>query len=146
MGRIRAALDTNVLVDVLTGPSRPSYLASATILQAAKDGLIQVFITTQSILDASYIVSRVHGPNSASFRSTVVSLSGFVNIECIDSFDLSHALAIASPDLEDDALFEHADAVGCNVFVTSDRQFPARSRETDILILSPEELVSRLRG
>ena len=47
----RVFFDTNVLVDVLVGEIRPSHNASLQMFQAARAGLFEAFITTQSMID-----------------------------------------------------------------------------------------------
>lgn len=59
--KFRAFLDTNVLLDVLCTNRRPSAEASATLFQAIRSGILEGFITTQSIIDAAYILSRLSG-------------------------------------------------------------------------------------
>ena len=47
-------LDTNVLLDVLL-KSRPSHMCSVTLLTFIKRGLVKAVISTQSIVDASFV-------------------------------------------------------------------------------------------
>lgn len=54
--KYRVFLDTSVLLDVLCTPDRPSAASSRLIFEG--------FLTTQSILDAFYILSRQGGPSS----------------------------------------------------------------------------------
>ena len=56
--KFRAFLDTNVLLDVLSTSERPSSEASEQIFEAIRSGIFEGFITTQSIIDAAYILSR----------------------------------------------------------------------------------------
>ena len=92
MFKYRVFLDTNVLLDTLLGNTRPAYVASTSILQAAKQGLLEVFITTQSIIDASYVCSRIPGYDDESFNNAIKELLSFANIDHINVFDLYRVL------------------------------------------------------
>lgn len=48
-------------------------------------------------------------------------------------------------DLEDDALFSHADAEGCDAIITSDREFRRRKESSGLPFYTPEAFVARLR-
>ena len=142
MGHFRAVLDTNVLLDILIGESRPSFKASARILQAARDGKMELFLTTQSIIDASYIMSRTPGSSASGFDAAVSYLLDSINVESRDYFDLRRALRDRTDDFEDDVLFAYAEAKGGDAIITSDKGFARRRKDGDILFLTPEELVS----
>lgn len=62
--KYRVFLDTNVLLDVLCTPDRPSAASSRLIFEAIRTGIFEGFLTTQSILDAFYILSRQGSPSS----------------------------------------------------------------------------------
>lgn len=144
MFKYRVFLDTNVLLDALLGNVRPAYVASTSILQAAKQGLLEVFITTQSIVDASYICSRIPDYNDDSFNNAVKELLSFANIGYISYFDLYRVLEARTGDFEDDAQFQHADSLGCDALITSDKVFRNSKRDTDMQFLSPEEFLAKM--
>lgn len=52
---------------------------------------------------------------------------------------------VGSEDLEDDAQFAHADALGCDAIITSDRGFRSHKGTDGILFFTPETFVARLR-
>ena len=144
MFKYRVFLDTNVLLDTLLGNTRPAYVASTSILQAAKQGLLEVFITTQSIIDASYVCSRIPGYDDESFNNAIKELLSFANIDHINVFDLYRVLEARTGDFEDDAQFQHADSLGCDALITSDKAFRSSKRETEMLFFSPEEFLARM--
>lgn len=142
--KTRVFLDTNVLVDVLMDESRPSYVSSVGIFQLARQHKLEAFLTTQSIIDASYIASKTPGKRSEFFREEILKLLNYINVEYIDSFDISDAIEIGGNDFEDDALFAHAESKGVDVLVTSDRKFIASHPATDMLVMTPEEFMSHV--
>lgn len=149
MGKVRykVLLDTNVLLDVLCVPARPSAGASQVIFQAVIDGIIEGVITTQSIMDAAYFLSRtgVHFDREA-YGQCVLSLMNFLTIDSIHIFDIRDAIRNPGPDFEDDAQFEHALSEGCDAIITSDRAFLSRETDGGMLIISPDEFVGRMRS
>ena len=145
--KFRAFLDTNVLIDVLCTPGRPSAEASATIFQAIRSGFLEGFITTQSIIDAAYILSRLSGRfDREAFGRCILAMSDYLNINAIHIFDIRDGILRGDGDLEDDAQFAHADALGCDAIITSDREFRHRKESSGIPIFTPEAFVARLRG
>ena len=149
MGRFkyRAFLDTNILVDVLSATPRPSTEASQLIFEAVRSGIFEGFITTQSILDAAYILSRLSAPYDRDrLGRSILQISNYLNIESIHIFDIQDAILHAQGDLEDDSLFARADALGCDAVITSDRGFRNREDGSGPEFFTPEDFVSRLRG
>ena len=145
--KFRAFLDTNVLLDVLCTPKRPSAEASAVIFQAVRSGIFEGFITTQSILDAAYILSRQGGSfDREAFGQCILSMMNYLNINAIHLFDIRDAVLHGDGDLEDDAQFAHAEALACDAIITSDRGFRSRKGTDGILFFTPETFVARLRG
>lgn len=145
--RFRAFLDTNVLIDVLCTPKRPSAEASATIFQAIRSGILEGFITTQSIIDAAYILSRLSGRfDRDAFGECILAMTNYLNINSIHIFDIRDAILRGSEDLEDDAQFAHADALGCDAIITSDKSFHQRKANSGPQLFTPETFVAHLRG
>lgn len=149
MGKVKYKifLDTNVLLDVLCPDNRPSSEASRIIFQAVYTGLMEAVITTQSILDAAYILSRVSDHfDKEAFGRCIISMMDFMTIDSIHIFDIRDAILRPGRDLEDDAQAEHAQAEGCDAIITSDRDFRHRSDGSGILFFSPEEFVELMRS
>ena len=145
--KFKAFLDTNVLIDVLCAPRRPSAEASAAIFQAIRSGYLEGVITTQSILDAAYILSRTAHPyNPELFGRSILSIMNYVNVDSIHFLDVRDAILHPGGDLEDDAQFVHAEAEGCDAVITSDRQFRLQKETSGVPFFTPDEFLARLRG
>ena len=145
--KFRAFLDTNVLLDVLCTPKRPSAEASETIFQAIRTGIFEGFITTQSLVDAAYILSRLSGRfDREAFGQCVLAMTNYLNINAINVFDIRNAIIRSDGDLEDDAQFAHAEDLGCDAIITSDRTFRPRKDGPGPQFFTPESFVARLRG
>lgn len=145
--KFRAFLDTTVLLDVLCTPKRPSAEASATIFQAIRTGIFEGFITTQSLIDAAYILSRLSGRfDREAFGQCVLAMTNYLNINAINVFDIRNAIIRSDGDLEDDAQFAHAEALGCDAIITSDRSFRQLESDSGPQFFTPESFVARLRG
>ena len=145
--KFRAFLDTNVLLDMLCAHGRPSAEASATIFQAIRSGILEGFITTQSIIDAAYIISRLSGYfDRNAFGECILAMSNYLNINAIHILEIRDAILRGDGDLEDDSQFAHADALGCDAIITSDRAFHRRKTDSGPQFFTPETFVARLRG
>ena len=145
--KFRAFLDTNVLLDVLCTPKRPSAEASATIFQAIRSGILEGFITTQSIIDAAYIISRLSSCfDRDAFGECILAMSNYLNINAIHILEIRDAIFRGDGDLENDSQFAHADALGCDAIITSDKSFRRRETGSGPQFFTPESFVTRLRG
>ena len=95
---MKVFLDTNVLLDVLCRSGRPSAEASCQILQAIRSGRMEGVITTQSIVDAAFILSR--GNVQQPFLQAIETLLRFVNVRPIDAMDIRDALLHPTGDFD----------------------------------------------
>ncbi len=140
---MKVFLDTNVLLDVLCRSGRPSAEASSQILQAIRSGRMEGVITTQSIVDAAYILSR--GNVQQPFLQAIETLLRFVNVRPIDAMDIRDALLHPTGDFEDDVQFACAETEGCDLVITSDRKRLNRTKVPgEMLYFSPETFVARM--
>jgi len=144
--KIKAFLDTNVLLDVFCQESRLSSEASATIIQAISSGYIEGEMSTQSFLDAIYIICR--GKITPLLSRKMLQLMSYINIGTIDSFNLREAISADKGDFEDDALYACAYDGGCDVIITNDQDFikKYKGEEQPIRFFTPEEFVAKLTG
>lgn len=140
----RIFFDTNVLVDVLVGGTRPAFKSSMKLFQAARAGLFEAFITTQSIIDAEFISHRSPGSETPDFYKKMLFIMSFVNVTQIDGLSIREALKNPGGDFEDDAQFFQADSEGFDVVVTSDRRFLSRQDADGPLFLTPEGLIEKM--
>ena len=145
MARVKIFLDTNVLLDVLEG-DRPSTAYSNLVFQAIRDRLLEGVLTTQSVVDASYIASKRKDSDFNAFCKYTLQLMHYMNIESLDAFDLKDALLHPTEDFEDDVQYSRAVDSACDIFVTSDRRFRRRSPDhSGMLVYTPEELVQKMK-
>lgn len=122
--RIKAFLDTNILMDIVQ-EGRLSTDASRQIMQAILDRGIEAVVTTQSIVDVSYIMQKA-GMAPAYFQSVTKWLD-YINVESVYTLDLLWAIGHYSGDFEDDALLSRALDTYCDVFVTNDKKLCRRN-------------------
>lgn len=116
-------LDTNVLLDVLI-PGREYNWFSSALMQVFKSGSIKACISTQSIIDASYVFSRCRKDEGlSSFKTMVDKLLSFIEIVSITDDDLREAGKSSVPDYEDACQLAAAMRIGCDGIVTSDGKF-----------------------
>ena len=142
--RTRVFLDTNIILDVLSSGTRLHREASRKIIQAVCNGEMEAFITTQSILDTQYVLSKEGSFSFSKFSQVMLFIMSFVNVIQIDGLSIREALKNPTVDFEDDAQFIQADSEGFDVIVTSDRRFLARQEDNGPLLLSPEGLIARM--
>ena len=144
MVRVKVFLDTNVLLDVLEG-DRPSTVYSNLVFEAVRERLLEGVLTTQSIVDASYIASKREDSDFNAFCRHILLLMHYMNIESLDAFDLRDAFLHPTGDFEDDVQYSRALASDCDIFVSSDRGFKRRSPDdSGMLVYTPEELVQKM--
>ena len=143
---LKVLIDTNVLLDVICPDERPSSDASATILRAIKEGFLEGELSTQSIIDAAYIASQTEGRMVEGFRSKILELSTFVNIDSMDFPSVMQAVKNCTGDFEDDAQFAFAYYTGCDIVLTGDKDFHARcgSKSPHIRFFSPKDFLAQL--
>ena len=95
---MRAFLDTNILIDFID-KGRPSATSSAILWEAARSHKIEVFVTTQSILDMFYIVSDTLKDREAAYQFITWMLN-HINVESICAAHLFTALRSSHADLK----------------------------------------------
>lgn len=142
---IKVFLDTNVLVDYFM-EERAYHDQALTIFSAAKSHRCEAVLTIQSILDVAYIATgRKSGVNPDGFKKAILDMINYLNISHIDLFEIRDALLAPDMDIEDNALYAHAYSEACDVIITGDREFIQRETPGDILMMTPEEFVARMR-
>lgn len=140
---MRAFLDTNVLIDYLE-KDRPSATASSLIWDAARNHHLEVFVTTQSILDMFYIVSDTQKDREAVYQF-IHWMVHHINVDSIGSQDIMHAMRSPHADLEDNAQLAYAEMRGCDVVVTNDKKILNRTNLRPMRAMTPEQFVDKMR-
>jgi len=143
--RPKVFLDTNVLLDVLSSTPRPFSASSDLVFEAIRSGLLEGEISTQSFLDACYIISR--GRMEPLLAEKIGRLMTYINVGAIDSFKIREAMLAAKGDFEDDCQFACAMDGGCDAFLTHDKEFINRYEgiNPNIQFFTPDEFVARLK-
>lgn len=139
---MRAFLDTNILIDFID-KGRPSATSSAILWEAARSHKIEVFVTTQSILDMFYIVSDTLKDREAAYQFITWMLN-HINVESICAAHLFTALRSSHADFEDNAQVAYADMKGCDVFITNDRKILNRTDLQPMKAMTPEQFVNKM--
>ncbi len=132
---MRVFVDTNILLDLLDS-SRDNYMQAALVFEAAKEGYLDVCISSQSITDCAYISRKK--PSDA-FRTALKRILPFVEILPLTKDHLSKALSSPCPDLEDAALTACAENNLCEVILTSNVSH--FKPYTDLIVHTPQEFV-----
>lgn len=142
---MRVFLDTNILLDVLI-PGRPSAKLSQTIFQLIRTTSTEGYLSTQSILDAAYLVSRCPGFDISSFRKSINTILKFVNVDGINYFSISDAIKASEiDDIEDCAQAFFAEENNCDIIITNDSGFRLPSTIAHIQTMSPKDFISQVQ-
>ena len=139
---MRAFLDTNILIDFLEA-GRPSAAASALIWQAARNHKLEVFVTTQSILDMFYIVSDSQKDREAAY-DFIQWMVHHINVDSIGSEHILNALTTPHADFEDNAQLAYAEMRRCDVVITNDKKILNRTDLQPMKAMTPEQFVDRM--
>lgn len=144
--RGKVFIDTNVLLDILI--ERPSSKAARDIFYAVKCGKIEGVITTQSIVDAAYVLRKRGQEFLDAYYERAVQLFNYFNEEQLNAFDMLYASRHMSGDFEDDVQFARAVDCCCDAIITNDREFRKTHEGEDphIQFFTPEEFIAKLTG
>ena len=136
-------IDTNVLLDMLL-EERPGNQIAKTLFGAAEAGVFEGYLTTQSIIDAHFIV-RKHGMVFESFKKSIQSLRSFIKILAIDEIDLLWAIGNPTGDFEDDAQYGSAYNGVCDFFITRDNSLrKLNSPFCPMTVMTPSDFVEAM--
>ncbi len=139
---MKVFLDTNVVLDMME-PRRPDAQLSATIFELARERKIELFISTQSIIDAYFIGRKMSVPKSEIDRLMNWILN-HINVRSIDCFDIRQAIESSSNDVEDNAQIALAENSCCDLFITHDIGILSQAHSDLTTFLSPQQFISRL--
>lgn len=109
-------LDTNILIDYLA--SRRDYLAAATIITLAKEGLFQLLVSSLSFATASYVLNAHHKKTNAEIVAMFVQFVKMCNVTPVDSLVVDKAIASRFPDFEDAMQYYSAIREGADAIIT----------------------------
>ena len=115
-------LDTNVLLDILMD-FRPNHDDAAAILKIVKSGVATAVLTTQSIIDASYVYSQREKQSLIQFINAIDEIMDIVEVEAITEKNITAAMRMPFNDFEDAAQIACSEMAGCDTIITSDHKF-----------------------
>ena len=124
--------DTNFILDILDD-RRENHIMAMLILSAAERFAIEACISTQSIIDASYVMTQRKKAPVETFRKAISFLIGFLKVYPIDEKNIKDANQSTNKDYEDAAQLSCAKRHGCDIFVTSDKGF---KKASDISVMT----------
>lgn len=140
---MRVYIDTNILLDYLL-PERERYEEAITIFEMGKEGLIELYLSSQSMLDALYSARK--SPHFPRIKKALFAISRIVNIVSIGFIETTKALKSGESDLEDVAQILTADGENCDLIITNDKQFPLYPADWPFMRMTSKEFVSNCRA
>ena len=139
---MRIYLDTNILLDYLFGPARPSFESSMQVIGAAAEGKLTAVLSVQSVTDAAYIYTRKSTERQQEFRKRILVLCRFVKLTSITTEHAEMALLGSFPDFEDEEQLRCAISEQCHFFLTNDSGILEAQPIPGITAISPQEILS----
>ena len=141
--RVKTYIDTNILLDIVQ--DRPGRSDAVSIFNAAKIGIIDIYMSTQSILDAYYIANKGGKLGFTSYRRLIKTLRSFIRVQAIDDLDLCWAMEHHTGDFEDDAQWASAYNSVCDYFITRDNRMLAYNTSScPMKVISPAAFVAAM--
>jgi predicted nucleic acid-binding protein len=104
---------------------------------------IRPYISTQSIVDAAYIMSHTYKYDISRFKDSVRMINGNFNIVSITAEDIIAASGSPIEDFEDAAQVSCAGRHGCRAILSADANLKKCS---PIPVFTPEEFIAKLTG
>jgi predicted nucleic acid-binding protein len=132
---MKVFLDTNVLLDILM-VTRENNVDSTSILRIANAGYIQAVVTSQSIIDAYYVLVNVAKTPKADFMAALSEVLTVAKVEAISESDIRTAMSCDNNDFEDASQLSCASAAGCDYVVSSDKKM---KRDSSLSVYTPKE-------
>ena len=134
---MKVLCDTNVILDFLMR-RQPWFDEAKTILQAHRDGRLELHVTATTLTDVYYI-SRRHGGRETAWRAVRGCLRRLTVIE-VGQHELQDAVSRYGHDFEDDLQMACAVSCGLDLIVTRDTQ---GFHGSPLPAVSPTELLAK---
>jgi len=130
-------IDTNVIIDDILNRA-PNAVVARKISQLVEDGIINGYITANSITDIFYIVAKIKGNEIT--RTIIRNLLGTFMIVSVDGQDCLQALDLPLNDFEDALVIICAQKTSLDYIITNDKGFLS---ETAISVpsISPDDFL-----
>ena len=142
MSRIRAVIDTNILVSAVIA-TRPTSVP-AQILQAIIDNKVQLVTTESLLIELADVLSRkhivrLHRRDATQIQQLVAALAQISSIVLVDD------IPPISDDLDDDVLFACALMGNASLIITGDKKHVLSIGEyKGIRVISAQQFVQML--
>ena len=139
---MKVFLDTNILIDIMVD-YRENHAVSLAVCRIARKGGFTAAVSTQSVIDASYVILHREKLPIMVFKRLLLDLLKTATPYGIGPIDINEAIESPISDFEDAAQIACAVNSGCSVMVSSDRKLKDNGR---IPVLTPSEFLSRVFG
>lgn len=137
-------LDTNIIMDVLVGPSRTNYPYSIKILNAIeKNSRLTGIFSVQSLTDIAYTQTKFGENNRKLFYEQVKQLLKIVKLATIKPANADEAIWAEPVDFEGHEQILCAEDNDCSWFITGDLKLLNNYQNTPerIPVVSPKEFL-----
>lgn len=130
-------LDTNVVVDLLSGREPYAYHA-ADVFQLALDGQCKLCLSALTMMNAHFLLKSVAGEQTV--RHQLQKLEDLVKVLSLHAADIAEALRTDWKDFEDATQYLTAHRAGAQYIVTRNAK---DFRKSTIPVLSPQLFVEK---
>jgi predicted nucleic acid-binding protein len=138
---MRALIDTNVLLDALTG-REPWNAAAEKIVIAAADESFTALMTASSVTDIYYLI-RKHTQDKDKAKREMMKLFEIIDILEVNSSDCVKAFELSMPDYEDALQAQCASRNMADCIVTRDKK---GFKASPIPAVSPQDFLKKLKN
>ncbi len=114
--------DTNAIIDILDS-KRANHKMAIMLLSAAQKGAIKIVSTTQTIVDASYVINQANKVPVEELRRALSLLCDIITVCPVLRFNIEEANDSQLPDYEDSVQLSCATCEDCDCIVTRDKKF-----------------------
>jgi predicted nucleic acid-binding protein len=136
---MRLLLDTNIVVDILSG--RDGYADSLNVLKCCEVKRAEGFVSAITVTDVMYILRKLVAPEGV--RDAVLTLTSIVDVADVSKADIKGAFSCGMGDFEDAVQAMCAKRIGADYIVTRNVKDFAVSPVRAVL---PDGLLRFLRG
>ena len=116
--------------------SRDNNIDSTSIIRVADAGYVEAVITTQSIIDAHYVIVNITKTPKQEFLTALAEIMSSVKVASISEENIRSAMAGSISDFDDASQIACAEALGCDCIISSDKKM---KRDSNITVYTPTE-------
>ena len=138
---MKVFLDTNILLDTLVERSNQVFTDNAsTLLGLGENGVIELYMSALSISTIAYVLKNM---TSVRKKEIIKDLTSIVKVLPVLPEHVDNMLESPMKDVEDALQVQSAKEGLCDLIVTRNE---SDFKETDILVICPEELLKKIIG